>query len=115
MAVLIFGAIAVATLAIAVACKGRVPAFVTSALGAACAFSALEAADTVSPYPCLAGPHAAVVAILFASPAKGPVDTAVAVLGGHIVAAGIAILQLRFLPASAALLAKTLVVALAVG
>ena len=114
MSAAIFGAIAIATLGIAAAVKG-LPAYVISALGAACAFATLEAADTVIPYPCLAGPHAAVVAILFAAPAKGLYDTAFAVLGGHIVAAGIAILQLKLLPPSAAFLTKTIVVTLAVG
>ena len=77
----------------------------------------LEAADTVVPYPIVAPPHAAVVAILFAAPAKGATDTAKAVLGGHVAAMAMAILQLKVLPMvpAAAFAAKTVIVALAVG
>ena len=82
---------------------------------AAAAFACLEAADSFIPYPIVSGPHAAVVAILFAMPAKPLQDTLIGVLGGHIVAAGMAVAQVKFLPAAAVPMAKTIIVALAVG
>jgi CBS-domain-containing membrane protein len=63
----------------------------------------------------LTPPHAAVAAILFAAPPKPAGETAVAVLGGHLVAVALAILQVKFLPVQAAAVVKVLVVALAVG
>lgn len=112
----LFAAAASVCLAVGIATKSSsLPAYVGSALGAAFAFSVLELAAGSIPYPILAGPHAAVAAILFAAPAKGMKDTAVAVLGGHLVAMGIALLQVKYLPAQAAFAAKTIVVMLAVG
>ena len=107
---------AVAAVAVGVAKYVKdLPAWATSALGAAAAFATLEVVDTFLEYPCVAGGHAAVAAILFATPAKDAYETAVAVLGGHAVAAGVALLQLAALPEQAVFATKTIVVAAAVG
>ena len=82
---------------------------------AAAAFAVLEASDAFIPYPIVSGPHAAVVSLLFATPVKPLQDTVIGVIGGHVVAAGMAVLQVKFLPAAAVPMAKTIVVALAVG
>ena len=50
-------------IAASIGAKG-LPDAVKSFLGAAAAFAALEAADEFIPYPIVAGPHAAVAAIL---------------------------------------------------
>lgn len=109
-----FGALAAACAGAGVFVKG-VPPFVTAALGAAFAFSVLEVADQFIPYPIVAGGHAAVTAILFATPPKSATATATAVLGGHVIAAGVALAQTKLLPEAAAFAVKTLVVMLAVG
>ena len=61
------------------------------------------------------GRHAAVTAILFGAPAKGLQDTAIGVLGGHVIAAVLAVLQLKMIPEVAQFASKTLIVAVAVG
>lgn len=109
-----FAVIAASCLGLA-AVGSALPAYVKSALGAAAAFAILEAADPLIPYPIVAGPHAAVAAILFAAPAAPLQKTAMSVLGGHVLAAGVAILQVKFLPPAAAVAMKTLVVCLAIG
>ena len=60
--------------------------------------------------PCVA----AVTAILFATPPKDLKATAWSVLGGHVVAVLVALLQLGVLPVEAAFAAKTVIVSLVV-
>ena len=108
---------AVAALA-GVATAGRgLPGYVVSALGSAFAFASLEVANHFIPYPIVAGGHAAITAILFASPAKGaPAATHVrGVLGGHVIAAGVAIGLAKALPEAAAFATKTVIVTLVIG
>merc|ERR1719183_2155044 len=111
-----FVAIAAAAVVVGQLVKG-LPPFVGTALGAAFAFSVLEAADTFIPYPIVTGGHAAVTAILFATPLKSAPVAAVAkgVIGGHVIAAGAAIGLAMGLPQSAAFAIKTVIVTLAVG
>ena len=111
-----FLAIAVAALAGGQLVKG-LPDWVGNALGAAFAFSILEAvsASSIIPYPIVAGGHAAVTAILFATPPKTAIDTARAVLGGHVIAASMALALAHGLPEAAGFAIKTVIVTLAVG
>jgi CBS-domain-containing membrane protein len=67
------------------------------------------------PYPIVAGPHAAVAAILFAGPAMPLPKKIMAVLGGHAVAMAVAIAQVKLLPEAAKWAAKTAIVAAAIG
>ena len=110
--------IAVAAVAALAGVVGRgLPVFVVNALGAAFAFSCLEVANHFIPHPLVAGGHAAIAAILFASPAKGaPAATHVrGVLGGHVIAAGVAIGLAKALPEAAAFATKTVIVTLVIG
>jgi len=113
----LFAAMAGVVTALGVAGKstGKMPAWASAALGAAAAFSLLEVADAFIPYPLVAGPHAAVVGILFAAPPKNAMATAKGVLGGHIVAVGAAILLQMAPLAGLDFALKTLVVMAAVG
>ena len=110
----LFAAIAAGCIGVSVAVKG-LPDAVKSCLGAAAAFAVLEAADTVIPYPVVAGPHAAVAAILFAAPAMPLQKAIMGVIGGHIVAMVVSIGQVMFLPEAAKWAAKTTIVAAAIG
>ena len=56
----------------------------------------------------------AVAVILFATPPKNAKATAYSVLGGHLIAAIAALLQLAVLPAAVAFAAKTVIVSLVV-
>mmetsp|Transcript_43479 Transcript_43479/g.98278 ORF Transcript_43479/g.98278 Transcript_43479/m.98278 type:complete len:214 (-) Transcript_43479:472-1113(-) len=89
-----------------------------SCLGAAASFATLEALDAGLFKPmgfgCVSGPHAAVAVILFATPPKNAKATAYSVLGGHLIAAIAALLQLAVLPAAVAFAAKTVIVSLVV-
>ncbi len=113
-----FIAVAAVAAVAGVATAGRgVPAFVVSAMGAAFAFSSLEVANHFIPYPIVAGGHAAITAILFASPAKGASAATHlrGVLGGHVIAGGLAIGLAKALPEAAAFATKTVIVTLVIG
>jgi CBS-domain-containing membrane protein len=110
----LFAAIAAGCIGVSVAVQG-LPDFVKACLGAAAAFSVLEAADTIIPYPIVAGPHAAVAAILFAGPAMSLEKKIMGVLGGHAVAMAVAIAHVKLLPEAAKWAAKTAIVAAAIG
>uniref|UniRef100_A0A7S2DC71 HPP transmembrane region domain-containing protein n=1 Tax=Haptolina brevifila TaxID=156173 RepID=A0A7S2DC71_9EUKA len=111
---MIFAGLAVACTAIGVA-GSALPSYAKAALGVATAFAVLEVANELIPYPLIGAPHAAVATVLFAAPSKPLQETALTVIGGHIIAVALAVLQVKFLPAAAAALVKTLVVALSVG
>ena len=110
----LFAVVAAVCIAASVGAKG-LPDAVKSFLGAAAAFAALEAADEFIPYPIVAGPHAAVAAILFAAPAMPLQKALMGVLGGHVIAMAVAIGQVMFLPEVAKWAAKTAIVAAAIG
>ena len=110
----LFAAIAAASIGAIVAVK-QLPDWAKSCLGAAAAFSALEAADFFVPYPIVSGPHAAVAAILFAGPPMPLQKALMGVIGGHVVAMAIAIGQVMLLPEAAKWAAKTAIVAAAIG
>ena len=109
-----FAAIAAVAVGVAKYVKD-LPAWATSALGATAAFATLELLDNfIDGHNVVSAGHAAVAAILFATPAKDAAETAKAVLGGHAVAAGVALIRLAALPEQAVFATKTIVVAAAI-
>lgn len=90
-----------------------------AALGAATAFAALEAAQEVIFKPqfglsIVAGGHAAVSTILFATPAKSMADTFYGVVGGHVIATLVGMAQLALAPAALDFATKTVTVTLVI-
>lgn len=108
-------AVAVASLLGALVAKQAGIAPLSTALGAAFAFSFLEALDVavVKPYLGFSSfypGHAPVAVILFAMPTKTATATAFAVLGGHVLVTLTGLIQLTLLPTSLSFATKIVTV-----
>jgi len=114
-----FAAVAVGGFVGSYLAKGAGIGALAIALGATAGFAALELADAAVFKPMaglsiVAGGHAAVATILFATPSKPLQATMYSVVGGHIVATLAGMFQLAFVPPQLAFAAKTVTVTLVI-